>query len=219
MSVCSSYSYSSEQQRGVYSLLKYTNVYRLYQNIVAQKKAFNIYLADYVMPTDGERVLDIGCGPGDILLYLRNVDYVGFDLNPQYIEAAKRRFGTRGRFFCGDVAQTDLGDDNLDFDFALATGVLHHIDDGKAKELFRMAYHALRPGGRLLTFDGCLAPGQSRLARWFLGRDRGRFIRTKEHYEELAKSQFDHVDVCVRHDLLRIPYTHCIMRCIKTTSK
>jgi hypothetical protein len=54
----SSYSCRLERQRGVYSLLKYANVYRLYQEVVAGK-AYNTYMADYIMPTDGERVLDI----------------------------------------------------------------------------------------------------------------------------------------------------------------
>ena len=37
------------------------------------------------------RHLDIGCGPGDRLSSLPEVNYTGFDLDPNYIAAATRR--------------------------------------------------------------------------------------------------------------------------------
>jgi len=36
------------------------------------------------------RVLDIGCGPGNILKLMPDTEYVGFDLNPHYIEQRPR---------------------------------------------------------------------------------------------------------------------------------
>jgi SAM-dependent methyltransferase len=100
------------------------------------------------------------------------------------------------------------------FDIVLATGVLHHLDDEEARELFRTAREALRPGGRLVTLDGCYVDGQSRMARYLLSRDRGKFVRAPEAYVRLARSQFEDVQASVRDDLLRIPYTHVALVCV-----
>jgi hypothetical protein len=51
------------------------------------------------------------------------------------------------------------------------------------------------------------------MVRWLLAKDRGKFVRTREEYLRLALARFSKVESHVRHDLLRIPYTHLIMRC------
>ena len=99
------------------------------------------------------------------------------------------------------------------FDLVMAIGVIHHLNDAQAAKLFELARRVLRPGGRLVTFDGCYVPRQSRIARWMLAHDRGRFVRTQEEYLRLASAHFSKVESQIRHDLLRIPYTHLILRC------
>jgi SAM-dependent methyltransferase len=186
--------------------------YRIFTRIVGGD-VWRIYLAEYVKPAVAEKVLDIGCGPADILEYLPKVDYVGFDISSEYIEAATKRFGNRGRFFCNDVGLASIEQERGTFDLVLATGVVHHLDDDRAARLFELARRALRPNGRLITYDGCFVPEQSRIARWMLRNDRGGFVRTRPEYERLASVSFSKVEPYLRHDLLRIPYTHLIMRC------
>lgn len=61
--------------------------------------------------------------------------------------------------------------------------------------------------------DGTLIEGQSSIARRLILRDRGQNIREPEGYAALARHSFEEVDVTVRHDLLHVPYTHCVMEC------
>lgn len=76
-------------------------VYRLFSTIVGQGPARRVYVNEHIQPEKGSRVLDIGCGPADILEYLpENIEYVGIDMSGEYIEAARKRFGRRGRFIC-----------------------------------------------------------------------------------------------------------------------
>lgn len=194
------------------SILSFPAVYRLFTRIVAGD-IWRVYLTEYAKPVAGEKVLDIGCGPADILSYLPEVDYTGLDISPEYIAAAKQRFGDRGRFWCGDVGLAALEEEQGTFELVLATGVLHHLDDERASRLYELARLALRPNGRLITYDGCYVPEQSRMARWMLSHDRGRFVRTREAYLRLASFRFPKVEAYLRHDLLRIPYTHLITRC------
>jgi SAM-dependent methyltransferase len=194
------------------SILSVPAVYRLFTRIIAGD-VWRVYLAEYVKPVAAEKVLDIGCGPADILSYLPDVDYTGLDISREYIAAAKRRFGGRGRFWCGDVGLAALEREQGTFSLVMATGVLHHLDDERTSRLYELARLALRPHGRLITYDGCYVPEQSRIARWLLSHDRGEFVRTREAYLRLASVCFPKVEAHLRHDLLRIPYTHLITRC------
>lgn len=194
------------------ALLARASVYSLFRKLVGRDAARLAYAREHLRLEPGQRVLDIGCGTGDILEFLPPVRYVGYDASARYIERARRRFGERGEFHCRAV------DDGLplaagSFDLVIAHGVLHHLDDGAARTLLRVARRALRPGGRLVTFDGCFTDGQSLAARLFLSLDRGRHVRARDAYERLARSEFDHVKSFVRHDFIRLPYTHLIMEC------
>jgi SAM-dependent methyltransferase len=159
----------------------------------------------------GQRVLDIGCGPADILSRLpADIDYVGFDLEQRYIEAARQRYGGRASFFVRAVrpdAVHDLGT----FDVVIALGVLHHLDDSEADTVFASAAKVLRRGGRLVTLDGAWVKGQNPVARLMLRLDRGRHIRTPEAYLAIARRYFPDSTASVFHDLIAIPYTHCII--------
>jgi len=187
--------------------------YRLFRWMVGGDSAWRIYLAEYVKPAPGSKILDIGCGPADVLDYLPAVNYTGLDISQEYIRSAKKRFGSKGRFYCNDVGLAAIEGEQGTFDLVLATGVIHHLDDAQAARLFDLACLALRPTGCLVTYDGCYVPEQSRIARWVLAQDRGKFVRTREEYLRLASAHFSKVEPHLRHDLLRMPYTHLIMRC------
>jgi SAM-dependent methyltransferase len=206
----------ADQQRSgtLYRLLGFSGFYRGLQSL-AWRGSGEEFLNNYGQPLTGEKVLDIGCGPGDRLARLPEIDYTGFDLNPEYIEAARRRHGLRGRFFCGDVGSVGSNLEKGSYDLVLAYGVLHHVDDERAQRLFGLACEMLKFGGRLVTADGCYTPDQSKMARWLVSKDRGQFVRNQEHYLRLAATGFTTITSIVRHDLLRIPWTHILLRCVK----
>jgi SAM-dependent methyltransferase len=187
--------------------------YRLFRRLVGGDFAWKTYLTEYVKPIPGEKILDLGCGPADVLNYLPESDYTGFDISPEYIAAAQKRFARKGRFYCNDVGLATIEQEQGTFNLVMATGVLHHLDDETAGRLFDLARLALKPEGRLVTYDGCYVPEQSKIARWFLSHDRGNFVRTQAEYLRLASARFSKVDSHLRHDLLRMPYTHLIMVC------
>lgn len=197
---------------GVRSLLSLPSVYRLFQKLIGAPRTRRALVDDYIQATPGDRVLDIGCGTAEILEYLPDVDYVGFDQSEPYIESARRHHGARGRFFgcdVGSISAEELGT----FDRILALGILHHLEDREVRGLFELAKARLKPGGRVITFDSCYQDGQSRIARYLINRDRGRNTRTEPAYLSLAKEVFPRVQSTVRHDLLNLPYTHIILVC------
>lgn len=107
--------------------------------------------------------------------------------------------------FCGDVGLASIADEEDELDLVLATGVLHHLDDGLAARLFDLARRVLRPTGRRVTYDGGYVPQLSRVTRWLLARDRGKFVRRREDCLKLASKHFAEVDSYLQNDLLRVP--------------
>jgi len=126
--------------------------------------------------------------------------------------AAQRKFGDRVTLFRARVGH-DVIPDLGKFDVVFAVGVLHHLTDDEAVALFEVAKSALRPLGHFVSVDACWAEGQSWLARAFIALDRGRFVRTADGYSTLGARVFRTCTAELRHDLLRIPYTHLILSC------
>ena len=199
-------------------ILAQARVYSLFARLIGATRGRQLYVQRYIRPQAGDRILDIGCGPADILEALPAVDYHGFDLSTKYIESARKRFGTRGHFHI-EAVSAELVRKYAGFDLVLANGVLHHLNDAEATDLFRVAKAALRPGGTLVMLDGCFVGGQSPIARHLLRNDRGKFVRTQSEYLRLASLAFCKVESHLSGDLLRIPYTHLIMRCGKQTDE
>jgi SAM-dependent methyltransferase len=202
----------AEALGGVRSILQLPAVFRLFTCLVGGPRARAEFVRRYVRPCPGDRVVDIGCGTGELVEFLPETDYVGFDASEEYVQAARSRHGGRGRFVHGRVGSSPLASE-APFDLAIAFGVLHHLDDAQADHLFAEARRLLRGNGRLVTYDGCWVEGQSRIARWLISMDRGQAVRAPRELARLAAPHFPDVRAEIRHDFLRIPYTHVVLEC------
>lgn len=130
-----------------------------------------------------------------------------------YIGAAKKRFAERGTFICKKVSRDAL-EENVQLNLVLAKGVLHHLNDLEAADMFDLARTHLTKGGRLIPYDECCTPGQGLFSKSLLTMDRGNFVRTKDEYLNLAGRSFSIVKSTHHQDLMRIPYTILIMECV-----
>ena len=199
---------------GVRAILSLPWIYSSFQYLMGARSAWPSFVNDYVHPFPGAKLLDIGCGPADILDYLPEIEYWGFDISRTYIDHAIRKFGDSGQFFCKILTEKDL-EVLPRFDVVIMCGVLHHLDDAAARQVVSLAKSALRPGGRLVTIDPCFAEEQNPIARLLISQDRGQNVRMRAGYQALVESVFSDVRIDVRHKVW-IPYTHCYMDCTRS---
>jgi ubiquinone/menaquinone biosynthesis C-methylase UbiE len=125
---------------------------RMYRRLAADVAA--------VVP-DGGAVLDIGTGPGVLLVDLAerrpDLRLTGVDLSADMIAAATRNlapYGERATARVGDVTSLPFADGS--FDLIVSSLSLHHWDhpENAVPELARV----LRPGGRVHIYDFPSAP-------------------------------------------------------------
>ena len=88
------------------SVLSFPLLFKFFQRICGINRVRATLIKEYIGNIENNRILDIGCGLGDILECLPNkVDYVGFDYDQRYIDFAKRYYSDRGIFFCEEINQ------------------------------------------------------------------------------------------------------------------
>lgn len=178
---------------GLRSILNLPWAYKALQTLVGAGKFRRYFIEQYVRPRPGERILDIGCGPGEIMPYLpAGVEYVGYDISPEYIEWAKKRHGDRGEFIAARFQESDLSR-HEPFDTAIVIAVLHHLDDDEARHLLSLLGRATRKGGRVITADLVSIEGQNPFAQMMVDWDRGRNVRQSAEYMALARPIFSEV--------------------------
>lgn len=106
----------------------------------------------------GQRVLEIGCGTGDLLRTLKRhhpeVDAMGIDPDLSALRRARRK-AARGkvqiqyeRAFADDLPLADHSVDRV-----LSSFMLHHIDEADWVRVLREVRRVLRPGGELHVAD------------------------------------------------------------------
>lgn len=109
----------------------------------------------------GARVLDIGTGPGHLLVALArrrpDLDVTGVDVSTDMVGIAAGRlaeFGDRARAVTGDAGELPFPDDS--FDLVVTSFSLHHWPDVPAAgaEIARV----LRPDGHAGVYDFSRAP-------------------------------------------------------------
>lgn len=113
-----------------------------------------------VLP-DGAAVLDVGTGPGVLLVELAqrrsDLRLTGVDLSADMVSAAERnltKFGDRASARVGDVTELPFPDDSFD---VVVTSLSSHHWDHPAEAVPELA-RVLRPAGRFVDYDFRFAP-------------------------------------------------------------
>lgn len=107
--------------------------------------------------TAGQRVVEIGCGTGNLTVRVKKAcataDIVATDPDPRALQRAQRKAeGMTGVRFERAYAQA-LPFADAQFDRALSSMMLHHLDEATKVAAAAEVFRVLRPGGVLHVVD------------------------------------------------------------------
>jgi ubiquinone/menaquinone biosynthesis C-methylase UbiE len=107
-------------------------------------------LIELLAPKQGENILDLGCGTGDLAnqLYSFGVNVIGVDKSANMVQQAQSKYPNI-KFIVDDA--TDLEYEN-EFDAIFSNATLHWVHP--PKQALHRVYHALKHGGRFVAEFG-----------------------------------------------------------------
>lgn len=160
--------YSTVESRLLYRVLGGTKHYGLYRpgdpfwEIYPAMRRMEDLLAQKLALPAGSRVLDAGCGVGDVAsrlaavhgLRVTGIDIQGNDVEEAERRAARQRLSDELTFFEMDYAQLAFPPGSFDGAYTMET--LVHSD--RVEDVLAGLHRALRPGGRLVHFEYSRSP-------------------------------------------------------------
>lgn len=133
------------------------------------------------------RVLDVGCGTGELFPLFRPENYVGIDISGPFIAHASKKYD--GRFHVMDGRHLAFADNS--FDDVLVAGLFHHFPDDYAHLVLQEIKRVTRPMGTILIMEDVMPPSKFNILGEVVRRlDVGGFIRSAEQYNHLFTEHF-----------------------------
>ena len=199
----------TSERKGVYRLLRMTAIYDLVQKVIGSDRGANTFVAEYIKPFTGARILDIGAGTGLIVSRLGQVEYLGIEPNPTYVDDFNAQYASEAaRLVAGTTNDIEVSPNS--YDIVLISAVLHHVNDDLSRAILRYAADAVTDDGRVVLLDPVLHPGQGLISRQLVSRDRGKHVRKDSDYKALFNEVGLQPTFDLRTDLNRFPYSHII---------
>jgi SAM-dependent methyltransferase len=123
------------------------------------------------------------------------MEYLGLDINPEYVQRARKRYGMR--FEVADVTRYQVRGEA--FDFILVNSFFHHVGDEDSDRILAHLATLLTDDGHIHVLDLVLPPHASP-ARLLARMDRGDHPRPLDAWRRLFGRHFD-IDVFSPYDL------------------
>jgi ubiquinone/menaquinone biosynthesis C-methylase UbiE len=141
-------------------LIRWAPYYDLAVNLTTLGQAGRLrkMTVDNALIKTGDRVLDVGCGSGEVTLLAKTrtkgSQVYGLDPAPEMIAVARKKAGQKGLevdFRVGVIESLPFEESTMDV--VTSSLMMHHLpEDLKGRGLAEI-YRVLKPGGRLLIAD------------------------------------------------------------------
>ena len=203
----------TQRKNQIYNFINNPLIYKIIQGVMSGTSFRNSIIKKNITKSN-LKILDIGCGPAQIIEHLPQCDYYGYDIDQRSIQYAKKKYYQKNfHFYCKKFNKTELK--RLPkFDFIIFFGILHHLSNKEVYEILKLCKKIMKKNSKLLTEDPILLENQNVIAKFLIKKDRGLNVRKKQQYIDLLKKHFKKIKNKVTHQYF-IPYTWFTTVCSK----
>ncbi|MCD9022947.1 class I SAM-dependent methyltransferase [Cohnella silvisoli] len=122
----------------------------LYDDSMSFVSQYGEDLVKWLNPQNGERIVDFGCGTGDLAAQIASLgsEVIGVDISPEMVERAQNKY-SHLTFQCADGMSWNA---EQTYDAVFSNAALHWMKDAEAA--IRSMTKGLRPEGRLVVEFG-----------------------------------------------------------------
>jgi 2-polyprenyl-3-methyl-5-hydroxy-6-metoxy-1,4-benzoquinol methylase len=113
---------------------------------------YNEWIFNLIKPHLGERILEVGCGTGNMIRHLMDKDILGVDIDPSYLQIARHKFKNKKNisFKLFDLEKGLKSFKKFKADTIVCINVLEHIE--KDDKFIGECESILSPGGKIILF-------------------------------------------------------------------
>jgi ubiquinone/menaquinone biosynthesis C-methylase UbiE len=135
-----------------------TPLFDRFVDLMGYGRSLKVRLVDLLALQPGERVLDVGCGTGELLILAKQrhpeTELVGLDVDERILRLARAKAAAKDMsiaFHSADAAAMPFEEDS--FDVIVSSLVFHHLPTTVKRQTFAEIHRVLRPDGRFLLVD------------------------------------------------------------------
>lgn len=195
------------------NILQNPFIYKYYQKFIGDSRFRKYYANEFLKIATNNNILDIGCGCGNMIPYINaKINYLGIDLNENYIRDAKNSYKSKNYLFINENI-LNIGSLDTKFDVIMLNGVLISLNNEEADILLNFISGHLAQGGRLVLYDGIYEENLTAFEKFIIKHERGTNLRSRDDYSDLLKPYFNKISMTYRKDLYLIPYPMIICEC------
>ena len=162
----------------------------LYNKLVRPKFAVEKYIKKIIQDKfdfGKHKVLDFGCGTGQICFIFSPDNYFGVDVDKKRIGFAKRLFP---KYTFKVLNKNIVPTENSSFDFICIFATIHHIPKLIFKQYIKEFKRVLKPSGRIVVIEPVISD-KNKFSNWFMKTfDDGKYIRDEKSYLSFFENDF-----------------------------
>ncbi|MBP3192085.1 class I SAM-dependent methyltransferase [Natronogracilivirga saccharolytica] len=135
-----------------------TRFYDPLVRITCRETYFKQRMIELAHPAQGEKILDVGCGTGTLLLqmqaYQDNLELHGLDGDARVLKIAQQKAGrSSSEISFKQAYSTNIPYPDNHFDLITNSLMIHHLNPEDKIRTFREMHRVLKPDGRLILAD------------------------------------------------------------------
>lgn len=162
--------------------------------LAGRQKRMKTFIKDHLEKYECETIADICSGTGDFAeLAPKNATYVGWDLNEDFINYAKKRYlGDKKKKFIKANILNSKKIEGKKYDAVLLISTMHHFSDKELDALLPVVKKLVK---KVVILADIIPDPPHALQKFFAKIDRGKYVRPANEKIKILKKYFSVVKV------------------------